>query len=82
MLILKGLVDLVEPVSFHFLGLSGWGTDLLYSDVEWLPWKQTKIILSFLRLHPNTAFQTSLDYDGYSIFSKEFLPTVVDTLVI
>ena len=23
-----------------------------------LPWKQTEIILSFLRLHPRTAFQT------------------------
>ena len=25
-----------------------------------LPWKQTEIILSFLRLHPSTAFQTLL----------------------
>ena len=25
-----------------------------------LPWEQTEIILSFLRLHPNTAFQTLL----------------------
>ena len=25
-----------------------------------LPWKQTEIILSFLRLHPSTAFQTVL----------------------
>ena len=23
-----------------------------------LPWKRTEILLSFLRLHPNTAFQT------------------------
>ena len=23
-----------------------------------LPWKRTEIILSFLRLHPSTAFQT------------------------
>ena len=27
-----------------------------------LPWKQTEIIISFLRLHPNTAFQTFIDY--------------------
>ena len=27
-------------------------------NVEWLPRKQTKIILSFLRLHSSTAFQT------------------------
>ena len=47
-----------------------------------LPWKQTEIILSFLRLHPRTAFQTLVEYDGYSISSKEFLPTVVDIIVI
>ena len=35
-----------------------------------LPWKQTEIILSFLRLHPSTAFWTVFDYDSYSIFSK------------
>ena len=43
-----------------------------------LPWKRTEIILSFLRLHPSTSFQTLVDYDGYSISSKGFLPTVVD----
>ena len=29
-----------------------------------LPWKQTEIILSFLRLHPSTAFRTLVDHDG------------------
>ena len=47
-----------------------------------LPWKRTEIILSFLRLHLNTAFQTLVDYEGYSISSKGFLPTVVDIMVI
>ena len=28
-----------------------------------------EIILLFLRLHPSTAFQTVVDYDGYSMFS-------------
>ena len=46
-----------------------------------LPWKQTEIILSFLRLHPNTAFWTLVDYDGCSIFFKGFLPSVVDIMV-
>ena len=41
-----------------------------------LPWKWTEIILSFLRLHPSTAFWTLfVDYDDYSISSQEFLPT-------
>ena len=48
-----------------------------------LPWKQTEIILSFLRLHASTAFwNLFVDYDGYSISSKGFLPTVVDIMVI
>ena len=47
-----------------------------------LPWNQTEIILSFLRLHPSTAFQTLVDYEGYSISSKGFLPSVVDIMTI
>ena len=48
-----------------------------------MPWKRTEIILSFLRLHPSTAFQTLfVDHDGYSISSEGFLPTVVDIMVI
>ena len=31
---------------------------------------------------PSTAFHTLVDYDGYSISSKGFLPTVVDLMVI
>ena len=40
------------------------------------------IWLSFLRLHPSTAFWTLVDHDGYSISSKGFLPAVVDIMVI
>ena len=43
-----------------------------------LPWKQTEIILLFLRLHPSTAFWTLVDHDGYSISSEGFLPAGVD----
>ena len=47
-----------------------------------LPWKWTKIILLFLRLHPSNAFQTLLLTESYSISSKGFLPPVVDRMVI
>ena len=53
--------------------------DLDYCDTEWFA---LEIILSFLRLHPSTAFRTLVDYEGYSISSKAFLPTVVDIMVI
>ena len=45
-----------------------------------LPWKWTKIILSFLRLYPSPVFQT-VGYEGYSVSSKGFLPAVVDVMV-
>ena len=57
------------------VGAQTWITVILNG----LPWKQTEIILSFLRLHP---FWTLVDYDGYSISSKGFLPTVGDIMVI
>ena len=47
-----------------------------------LPWKQTEIILSFLRLHPSTVFHSFVDHDGHSISSEGFLPSVVDIMVI
>ena len=47
------------------------------------PWKQTKIILLFLRLHPSTVFHTLLlTVRATPISSKEFLPTAVDIMVI
>ena len=45
-----------------------------------LPWKQTEIILLFLRLHPSTELQTLDDFEGCSISSKGFLPTVADIM--
>ena len=42
-----------------------------------LPWKGTKIILSFLRCISDLS-----TIKGYSIFSKGFLSIVVDIMVI
>ena len=68
---------------FNFtFDISIWGIDLGYCDVEWFDLEMNKIFLLFLRLHPSTAFQTSVDSEGYSIPSKRFLPTVVDIIVI
>ena len=82
MLVLKGLVCLHRIVNFSFFSVTGQDIDLDYHDIEWFAWKRTEIILSFLRLHPSTAFWTLVDCDGYSISSKGFLPTVVDIMVI
>ena len=74
----------MESFNFSFFSISCWGIDLDYYDIEWftLEMNRDKIILSFLRLHPSTAFQTLVVYEGYSISSKGFLPTVVDIMVI
>ena len=84
MLVLKGLIEpvFIEPFNFSFFRVTGWGIGLDYCDIEWFALETTEIILSFLRLHPSTAFWTLVDHDGYSISSKGFLPTVVDIMVI
>ena len=50
---------------------------MIFND---LPWKWTEIILSFLRLHPSTAFQTLSLTMMATLFL--LLPTVVDIMVI
>ena len=35
MLVLKVLVDLIEPFNFSFFSVTAWGIDLDYSDIEW-----------------------------------------------
>ena len=48
-----------------------------------LPWKRTEVILLFFETAAKYWILDSfIDYDGYSISSKGFLPTVVDIMVI
>ena len=83
MLVLEGLVGHRKIIQLQLLQRYwlGQNIDLDYCDIEWFTLK-TEIILSFLRLHPGTAFWTLVDYDGYSISSKGFLPTEADIMVI
>ena len=39
-----------------------------------LPWKRTEIILSFLRLHPSTAFQTAMPYLVSNLLTLQSIP--------
>ena len=59
MLVLEGLVGLHRTIQLQILQHYWLGIDLDYSDIEWFA-LETEIILSFLRLHPSTAFQTPL----------------------
>ena len=83
MLVLEGLVGLHETIQLQLLQKYLLGIALDYCDIEWFALEMNEIILLFLRLHSSTAFQTAfIDYDGYFISSKGFLPTVVDIMVI
>ena len=53
-----------------------------FCDVEWFALETNQDHLLLLRLHPSTAFQILVDYEGYSISSKGLLPTVVDMMVV
>ena len=50
---------IIELFNFSLFSITSWGIGLDYHDIEWFA-LETKIILSFLRLHLSTAFQTLL----------------------
>ena len=73
----------MKPFNFSFFSITSRGIDLDYHDIEWLA-------LETNRDHPvNFEFaskycisESFVDYEGYSISSKGFLPTIVDIMVI
>ena len=83
MLILKGLVDFIEPFSFSFFSVTGRGIDLDYHDIEWFALEMNRDHSLVFEIASKYCISHSfVDYDGYSISSKGFLPTVVDIMVI
>ena len=57
---IEGTSHQIRSVAQSFFNITGQDIDLDYHDMNGLPWKRTEIILSFLRLHPSSAFQTLL----------------------
>ena len=83
MLILKGLVDFIEPFNFSFFSNTGQGIDLDYLDIEWLALEMNRDRSVLFEIAFKYCISDSfVDHDGYSISSKGFLPTVVDIMVI
>ena len=83
MFVLEGLVVFIEPFNVSFFRITGQGINLDYCHTEWFA-------LEMNRDH-SVIFETAskycipdffVDYDGYSISSKGFLPTVVDIMVV
>ena len=83
MLVLKGLVGLHRTVQLSFFSITGWGIDLNYCDIEWFALEMNVDHSVIFETAPKYCILDSfVDYDGYSISSKGFLPTVVDIMVI
>ena len=82
MLILECLVGLHRTIQLQLLSITGWGIDLDYSDIEWFALKTNRDHSVIFEIAPKYVFWTLFDYEGYSVSSKGFLPTVVDIMVI
>ena len=83
MLVLEGLKVIIEPFSFSFFSISGWGLDLDYCDIEWFALEMNRNHSVIFEIASKYCISDSfVDYEGYSISSMGFLPTIVDIMVI
>ena len=83
MLVLKGLVGLHRTIQLQFFSVTGWGIDLDYCDIEWFALETNRDHSVIFEIASKYCISDSfVGYDGYSISSEGFLPTVVDIMVI
>ena len=70
-------------INFSFFSITGQGIDLDYGDIGWFPLKTNRdhsVVFEIASKY--CILDTFIDYEGYSISSKGFLPAVVDIMVI
>ena len=80
---IEGLVGLSKPFNFSFFIMTGWSIDLDYSDIECFALETNRDHSVIFEIAPKYWILDSLvDYGGYSISSKGFLPAEVDIMVI
>ena len=73
----------IEPFNFSFFSVTGWSIDLDYHDIEWFALEMNRDHSVILEIASKYCISDSfVDHDAYSISFKEFLPTVVDIMVI
>ena len=80
MLLLKGLVGLhrTDQLHFSFFGISSQGIDLDYCDVEWFVLEKKQDLSVIFEIVPMYCIlDFFVDYEGYSISSKGFLPMLL-----
>ena len=77
------LEDLIEPYNFSFFSITGQGIDLDCCDVEQFALETDRDhSVVFGTASKYCISESFVEYNGYSISSKGFLPTVVDIMVI
>ena len=73
----------IESFNFSFFVFIGWGIDLDYCDVEQFALGNEPRSFCHFQIAPKYCVSdSSVDFEGYSIASKGFLPTVVHIMVI
>ena len=83
MLVLEGLVGLHRTVLLQLFSVTDRGIDLNYCDIEWFALETNRDHSVVTEIASKYCISDSfVHYDGYSISSKEFLPTVVAIMVI
>ena len=76
-------LGLIDSFNFSFFSVTGRGIDLDYLDIEWFALEMNGDHSVIFEIASKYCISDSfVDYKGYSISSKGFLPTVVDIMVI
>ena len=81
MLVLEGLVGLHRTVQLQLLQ-HYWSGHRLFLDIEWFALEMNRDHSVIFKIASTHCISDSFVDYGYSIFSKGFLPTVVDMMVI
>ena len=82
-LVLEGLVDFHRTIQRQLLQHYWLGHNLDYHDIEWFALEVNRDLSVVFEIASKYFILDSfIDYDGYSVSSKGFLPTVVDAMVI
>ena len=83
MLVLEDLVGLHRTFNFSFFSITVRGIDLDYCDIEWFALETSSdhsVVFEIASKY--YSLESFVNYEGYFIFSKGFLPAVVDIMVI
>ena len=71
----------IDP--FSFFSIIGWGINFSYCDIEWLALEMNRDHSVIFEIAPKYSISNSfVGYEGYSLSSRVFLPTVVNIMVI